>query len=205
MYENILMYVDSEFVLQFLNLDNSNEKQKRNNFLKNWGIDWFAFEKQFAERNYTRNENGQNKTYQKDGETKDKHEENLKHTHFVFAKDLVLAIEETEERVLFDTEATKTNESQRTTESKTALEGIYFSETENIYTVGERSMNMSMDKSVKIRRLHYYKKPDNFKIDELLQTLSVQFVRNKQYTVYPYFFDLLNLYRKDIQQSGRDE
>lgn len=205
MYENILMYVDNEFVLQFLNLDNSNEKQKRNDFLKNWGIDWFAFEKQFAERNYTRNENGQNKTYQKNGETKDKHEENLKRTHFVFAKDLVLAIEETEERVLFDTEATRKTESQRIVASKTALEGIYFSETENIYTVGVISMNTSMDKSIKIRRLHYYQKPNDFKIDDLLQTLSVQFVHNKQYTVYPYFFDLLNLYRKDIQQSGQDE
>ncbi|WP_027002797.1 hypothetical protein [Hugenholtzia roseola] len=201
MYQNTFMYVDNHYVLQFLNLDNPSEKQKRNEFLKNWGIDWFQFEKQFADRNYTRNENGQNKTYQKNGETKDKHEENLKQTHFVFAKDLVLAIEETEERVLFDTSATQKTESQRIIESKTALEGIYFSETENIYTVGEKSMGMSMDKSIKIRRLHYYQKPANFKIDDLLQTLSVQFVRNKQYTVYPYFFDLLRLYQKDIRQE----
>jgi len=188
-----------------LNLDNPSEKHKRNEFLKNWGIDWFEFEKQFADRNYTRNENGQNKTYQKNGETKDKHEESLKRTHFVFAKGLVLAIEDTEERVLFNTAATQISESQRIVQSKTALEGIYFSETENIYTVGEKSMGMSMDKSIKIRRLHYYQKPNGFKIDDLLQTLSVQFVRNKQYTVYPYFFDLLNLYRKDVQQAEQDE
>ena len=205
MYQNTFMYVDNEYVLQFLNLDNKEGKDKRNEFLKNRNIDWFEFEKQFAERNYTRNENGQNKTYQKNGETKDKHEESIKRTHFVFAKDLVLAIEETEERVLFDTEATQKTESQRIIASKTALEGIYFSETENIYTVGEKSMGMSMDKSIKIRRLHYYQKHDNFKINDLLQTLSVQFVRNKQYTVYPYFFDLLNLYRKDVQQTEQDE
>lgn len=205
MYQNTFMYVDNQYILQFLNLDNPKEKDKRNEFLKNWNIDWFQFEKQFADRNYTRNENGQNKTYQKNGETKDKHEESLRRTHFVFAKDLVLAIEETEERVLFDTDATKTTESQRIIESKTALEGIYFSEAENIYTVGEKSMGMSMDKSIKIRRLHYYKNPKSFKIDDLLQTLSIQFVRNKQYTVYPYFFDLLNLYRKDIQQAEQDE
>ncbi len=205
MYQNTFMYVDNEYILQFLNLDNPKEKDKRNEFLKNWHIDWFQFEKQFADRNYTRNENGQNKTYQKNGETKDKHEESLKRTHFVFAKDLVLAIEETEERVLFDTDATQTTESQRIIGSKTALEGIYFSEAENIYTVGEKSMGMSMDKSIKVRRLYYYQKPDNFKINDLLQTLSVQFVRNKQYTVYPYFFDLLNLYRKDVQQAEQDE
>lgn len=205
MYKNLFMYVDNQYILRFLNLDNPNEKENRNEFLKRWNIDWFKFEKQFAERNYTRNENGQNKTYQKNGETKDKHEESLKRTHFVFAKDLILAIEDTGERVLFDTEATKTNESQRIVESKTALEGIYFSEKENLYTVGEKSMSMSMDKSIKIRRLHYYEKPNDFIVNDLLQTLSVQFVRNKQYTVYPYFFDLLNLYGKDIQQAVLDE
>jgi hypothetical protein len=192
MYQNTFMYVDNQYILQFLNLDNPSEKQKRNKFLKNWNIDWFEFEKQFAERNYT--QNNEEKTLTK-----------MKNTHFVFAKELVLAIEDTEERVLFDTGATQRSESQRIIESKTALEGIYFSETENIYTVGEKSMGMSMDKSIKIRRLHYYQKPKSFKIDDLLQTLSVQFVRNKQYTVYPYFFDLLNLYRKDVQQAEQDE
>jgi hypothetical protein len=206
MYQNTFMYVDNQYVLQFLNLDNPNEKHKRNEFLKNWGIDWFQFEKQFADRNYTRNENGQNKTYQKNGETKDKHEESLKRTHFVFAKELVLAIEETEERVIYNKDAYDETGKARGNEAINALKGIYFSETENIYTVGLRdNMNQSMDKSVKVRRLHYYQKPDNFEIDALLQTLSVQFVRNKQYTVYPYFFDLLNLYRKDVQQTEQDE
>jgi hypothetical protein len=197
MYQNTFMYVDDYYVLQFLNLDNPSEKHKRNEFLKNWGIDWFEFEKQFADRNYTRNENGQNKTYPKNGETKDKHEESLKRTHFVFAKGLVLAIEETEERVIYNKEAYDQTGKARGNDAINALKGIYFSETENIYTVGLRdNMNRSMDKSVKVRRLYYYQKPDNFKIDDLLQTLSVQFVRNKQYTVYPYFFDLLNLYRE---------
>jgi hypothetical protein len=199
MHQNIFMYADDEFILRFLNLDNPDEKKQRNNILKNWGIDWFTFDKQFAERNYTRQENGQNKTYKKSGETKDKHEETLKKTHFVFEKDLILAIEDTEERVLFNTDATKTIKSQRITESKTVLEGIYFSESESIYTVGVNSMDMSMDKSIKVRRLYYYQKPHNFKVDDLLQTLSVQFVRNKQYTVYPYFFDLIRLFKKDIK------
>ncbi len=188
MYQNTFMYVDSNYVLQFLNLDNPSKKQKRNEFLKNWNIEWFEFEKQFAERNYT--QGNEEKTLVK-----------MKNMHLVFARGLILAIEDTEERVLFKTEATQKNESQRTIESKTALERIYFSEAENIYTVGEKSMGMSMDKSIKVRRLRYYQKPTDFKIDDLLQTLSVQFVRNKQYTVYPYFFDLLNLYRKDLEQA----
>ncbi|NBA78444.1 hypothetical protein GOQ04_23005 [Emticicia sp. ODNR4P] len=199
MYQNIFMYVDESFKLKFLNLDNPTEREERNLFLQNWNIDWFTFEKNFAERNFTQNENGQNKVYTVNGNIFDKHTETLKKTHLVFAKGTVLAIEETEERVLFDTDATQLSESQRIVQSKTALEGIYFSETENIYTVGEKSMGMSMDKSIKLRRLYYYLKSSDFKINDLLQTLSVQFVRNKQYTVYPYFFDLLNLYRNDIQ------
>jgi hypothetical protein len=192
MYQNVFMYVDNQYVLQFLNLDNPSEKETKNTLLQKLGIDLFNFDTNFSKCNYT--ENNEEKTLNK-----------MKNTHFIFAKELVLAIEDTEERVLFDTGATQTSESQRIIESKTALEGICFSETDNIYTVGEKSMGMSMDKSIKVRRLHYYQKPDNFKIDDLLQTLSVEFVRNKQYTVYPYFFDLLNLYRKDIQQVGQDE
>ncbi len=188
MYQNTFMYVDANFVLQFLNLENPSEKQKRNDFLNDFGINWFEIETQFAIRNYTKN--SEDKTLSK-----------LKSTHFIFAKNLVLAIEDTEERVFFKTEATEKSESQRINDSKTALEGIYFSEEKQIYTVGTKSMDMTMDKSIKVRKLHYYQKPDDFKIDDLLQTLSVQFVRNQQYTVYPYFFDLLNLYRKDILRS----
>lgn len=199
MYQNTFMYVDNQYVLQFFDLDNPNEKQRRNEFLENWGINWFAFDKQFAERNYTRNENGQNKTSKNNkGEVIDTHEKRMKETRFVFAKGLILAIEDTEERVFIKGE-------RRSVESKNALEGISYSETENIYAVGVKSMGMSMDKSIKLRRLHYYQKQDSFSINDLLQTLSVQFVRNKQYTVYPYFFDLLNLYRKDIKQVAQDE
>jgi hypothetical protein len=201
MFQNTFVYVDNQYVLQFLNLDNPNEKHKRNEFLKKWDIDWFKIESLFAERNYTRDINGNDKINRFGNQT----ENGTKNTHFVFAKGLALAIEDTEERVLFNTTATQTSESQRIIESKTALEGIYFSDTDNIYSVGEKSMGMSMEDGIIVRKLHYYQKPDNFKIDDLLQTLSVQFVRNKQYTVYPYFFDLLNLYRKDVQQIEQDE
>jgi hypothetical protein len=186
MYRNTFMYVDNQYILQFLNLDSPSKKQKRNEFLQNWGIDWFEFEKQFAKRNYT--QGNEEKTLDK-----------LKKTHFVFAKNLVLAVEDTEERVLHIYDPKKKGQSQRKQEQKTALEGIFYSKEKQIYTVGYTSLNQTADDSVKIRRLYYYQRPDNFKINDLLQTLSVQFVRNKQYTVYPYFFDLLNLYRETMQ------
>jgi hypothetical protein len=196
MYKNIFMYIDDNFILRFYNLENPKEKQKRNDFLQNLGIDWFHIENEFAIRNNTR-EYGKDKINQYGNQT----ENGIKNTHFVFSQNLALAIEDTEERVLFKTEATKKAKSQRIIESKTALESVYFSEDGQIYTVGEKSMGQTMDKSVKVRKLRYYQTYKSFKIDELLQTLCVQFVRNQQYTIYPYFFDLLNLYRTDILQQ----
>lgn len=192
MFQNTFMYVDNQYILQFLDLDNPSEKQKRNEFLQSWNINWFEFETQFAERNYTQGNEG--KTLNK-----------LKDTHLVFAEGLILAIEDTEERVLHIYDPKKKGQSQRKQEQKTALEGIFYSKEKQLYTVGYTSLNLTADDSVRIRRLHYYQKPNTFKIDDLLQTLSVQFVRNKQYTVYPYFFDLLNLYRKDVKQAEQDE
>lgn len=201
MYQNIFMYVDEQNVLRFLNLDNPDEKQKRNNLLKKLEIDWFDFDEKFAIRNYTRRENGENRTYKKNGEIRDKHEEGLKKTHFIFAKGLALAIEDTEERVFHIYDPEKKGKSQRHREQTTALQGIFFSREKQIYTVGYKSLDITADRSVKVRKLHYYQNSENLKIDDLLQTLSVEFVRNKQYTVYPYFFDLLNLYRNDVLQT----
>lgn len=196
MHQNFLMYVDNASVLQFIDLQDRKGKDQRGELLKNWGIDWLKIDNDFSIRNYTR-KNGKDETYTKNGEVKNKHEEDLKKTHFVFAKDLVLAIEDTEERVLHKYDPEKKG-TQRKGEYKTALEGIYFSEEQQLYTVGYKSLDITADDSVKVRKLHYYQKPENFKVDDLLKTLAVQFVRNQQYTVYPYFFDLLRLYQKDI-------
>ena len=201
MHGNYLMYANEENVLQFIDLRHKIGKDQRLEFLKNLGIDWFEVEKDFAKRNYTRNANGEYRTYVKNGEVRNKHLETLKKTHFIFAKELVLTIEYTEERVLHKYDDKKKGKSQRKGEQKTALEGVWYSPEKSIYTVGYKSLNITADDSVIVRHLYYYQKPENFKIDDgLLQTLTVQFVRNQQYTVYPYFFDLLRLYEKDIMQ-----
>lgn len=195
MYQNIFMYIDSQCILRFLNLDSPNEKKERNEFLKKWDIDWFEFENQFAKRNDTRDASGNDKINRFGNQT----ENGIRNAHFVFSNGLALAIEDTEERVFHIYNPQKKGETQRKQKQKTALEGIFYSQEKQIYTVGYKNLNQTADDSVKVRRLHYYQKPDNFKMNDLLQTLSVQFVRNKQYTVYPYFFDLLNLYRETIK------
>ncbi len=194
MYKNFLMFSDENNVLKFIDLRNKEGKDKRNEYLKALGIEWFEIERRFSERNYTRDNNGQDIINRFGNKT----ENAIKDTHFIFSNGLALAIEDTEERVLHKYDPKKQGKSQRAGENKTALEGIYYSEEKQIYTVGEKSMNIDMDKSVIVRKIHYYQKPENFKLDNLLQTLTVQFVRNQQFTVYPYFFDLLNLYQKDI-------
>ncbi len=203
MYEGFFMYVDNKNILQFIDLQDQKGKEQRNMLLDDWGIDWNKLDKEFSIRNYTRegeNGEGNDKMYWKDKQQKSKHEKELRETHFIFSKSLILSIEDTNERVLHKYDPNKQGKSQRKGEHKTALEGIYFSNKKQIYTVGYKSLNQTAEHSVIVRDLHYYEKPDNFKIEDLLQTLSVQFVRNQQYTVYPYFFDLLNLYRKDILQ-----
>jgi hypothetical protein len=204
MYKGFFMYIDPKNILRFINLQDEKGKEQRNIFLNDWGIDWNKLDKEFAIRNYTRegeNGEGNDKMYWKDKQQKSKHEKELRETHFVFSKNLILAIEDTNERVLHKYDPNKQGKSQRKGENKTALEGIYFSEEKQIYTVGYKSLNITAEDSVIVRKLHYYQKPEKFEVKELLQTLSVQFVRNQQYTVYPYFFHLLNLYRKDILRS----
>jgi len=197
MHKGFLMYADKNNILRFVDLRNKDGKDKRNEYLKTLNIEWFEVEKSFSERNYTIDKNGQDIINRFGNKT----ENAIKDTHFVFSNGLALAIEDTEERVLHKYSREKQGKSQRAGEHKTALEGIYYSEGKQVYTVGEKSMNMDMDKSVIVRKIHYYQKPENFKLDNLLQTLAVQFVRNQQYTVYPYFFDLLNLYQKDIKHT----
>lgn len=194
MYKGFLMYADEKHILKFIDLRNKDGKDKRNEYLKTLDIEWIEVEKIFSERNYTRDKNGQDIINRFGNKT----ENAMKDTHFVFLNGLALAIEDTEERVLHKYSSEKQGKSQRAGEHKTALEGIYYSEEKQVYTVGEKSMNMDMDKSVIVRKIHYYQKPENFKFDSLLQTLTAQFVRNQQFTVYPYFFDLLNIYQKDI-------
>lgn len=181
MHENILMYIENN-VLKFIDLEDQKGKAERNLFLSKLRIDWLEIEKTFTARNY------------------DQSGKKLQKARFVFAENLALSIEDTEERVLHTYDPNKKDASQRTKENKTALEGIFYSESEQIYTVGYKSLNQTADKAVIVRKWHYYQKPEDFKIEDLLATLSVQFVKNKQYTVYPYFFDLLRLYKEDIKR-----
>jgi len=193
MFKGVFMYFEDN-KMRFVDLNNIEGKTKRNEYLKSIGIDWYSIENSFAKRNYTRDKNGNDLIKKLKGTEVNQHTSNLKKTNFVFSKGICLAIEDTKEYILHQYNADKKGESQRTKENVTALVDVHYCPDNDVYSVGAKGMGMQLDDGVTIRRIHYYQRDLDFKVESLLKTMVVQFVRNKQFTVYPYFFDLINLY-----------
>lgn len=193
MFRGIFIYFENN-KMQFIDLQNVKGKTKRNEYLKSIGVDWYAIENDFAKRNQTKDEDGQDKIRTRKGESTNQHTTGLKNTHFVFSTETCLAIEDTKEYVLHQYNPEKKGQSQRTKENVTALVDVHYCPENNVYSVGTKGIGMKLDDGVSIRRIHYYQKKSDFDIEILLKTMAVQFVKNKQFTVYPYFFDLINLY-----------
>lgn len=193
MYKGYFLYIDNS-VINFQDLRTPKGKMFRNEYLDLLGINWNQIEKRFSEKHKL----GKYRHADSVADPNARHEMALMDGRFIFGPNLALEIEDTEERVLHSTIKDNIGMSQRKVENKTALEGVYYSDIEGIYTVGAKTLGFSSDDSVRIRQIYYFQKPSDFDFSDLLQSLLVQFVRNKQYTVYPYFFDLINLYRNDI-------
>jgi len=186
MYQNTLLYFDKEFKMQFLDLRKPNEKQQREELLKLIGIDWNLINEKIKQK-YWLNDN---QTSAKDFE---KYEKKVKSLFLICSPNSVIEIEEPEERILFRYDLGE----KRNKLTKEGLEDIWYDEKEKIYTVGSSTnLNMTVPKANKVRRLDIYIGNGDIKIKDLLETLSYKFVRNKQYTVYPYFFDLIRLHNE---------
>jgi hypothetical protein len=193
MFRGVFMYFENN-KMQFIDLKTVQGKTKRNEYLQSVGIDWYLIESDFAKRNRTRDEDGNDIITRRKGEDINQHTYNLKKTHFVFSTKTCLAIEDTKEYILHQYNPDKKGKSQRAKENITALVDVHYCPENDIYSVGTKGMGMQLDDGVTIRKLHYYQKKSDFDIEMFLKTMAVQFVRNKQFTVYPYFFDLINLY-----------
>ncbi len=172
-----LLYVeDGRF--QFVNLENHDGKSKRLEILEKLNIDWDYVVEKFKAKNYGKFDDAI-----------------MAKSRFIFAPNMCVEIEEPDERVLFNFE----KGIKRNVETTKGLSGIWFHENENekMYCVGSRDgLNLKTERSVKIRRFDNYLGEENFNHEVLLETMSVQFVRNEQYTVYPLFFDLIGLYKE---------
>ncbi len=174
-----LLFIENDN-FQFINLENYYGKTKRLEILEKLNIDWNYVVEKFKAKNYGKFDDTM-----------------MAKSRFVFAPNVCIEIEEPDERVLFNFE----KGIKRNIETTKGLSGIWFHQNENekMYCVGSRDgLNLKTEKSVKIRRFNTYLGAENFNYEVLLETMSVQFVRNEQYTVYPLFFDLISLYKEVI-------
>jgi hypothetical protein len=72
--------------------------------------------------------------------------------------------------------------------------GIWY-DAENCFMVGSpQSLQDTQARAHLIRKFDVYKGEEYFHITTFLETIGVRFVRYRQYTVYPYFFHLIDLY-----------
>lgn len=77
-------------------------------------------------------------------------------------------------------------------------DGIWYDQ-DNSYMVGSaQQMKMNQPRAHLIRHFDVYMGKDHFDKYPLLLAMGVQFVRHKQYTVYPYPFHLIDLYVENI-------
>jgi len=74
-------------------------------------------------------------------------------------------------------------------------EGIWYDDTDYSYMVGStQGINKAQARAHLIRHFDLYQGEEGFDIAPLLTSMSIQFIRLKQFTVYPYPFHLISLY-----------
>lgn len=77
--------------------------------------------------------------------------------------------------------------------------GIWYIPDDLRYVVGDTyAMNSVQARAHRVRRFAVYQGAERFNIRAMLDTMSVKFVRLKQYTVYPYYFHLIDLYIDNV-------
>lgn len=131
-------------------------------------------------------------------------EDKIHKSAFIVAKNDIVEIERLDEAVLPEIDKIKEVKgddpkmSARGRELITSYSGgIWHNEIDNTYVVGSpHSMNSKESRAQHVYKIHKYQADSTFDLKLLVKLLCVKFVRNRQFTVYPYFFDLLRLYRE---------
>jgi hypothetical protein len=81
-------------------------------------------------------------------------------------------------------------------------EGIWYDDSDQSYLVGStQGINKAQSRAHLIRRLDIYQGKEYFDMTPLLTSMSIQFIRLKQFTVYPYPFHLISLYSENTFQK----
>lgn len=140
-------------------------------------------------------------------------EDKIHKSAFIVAKNDIVEIERLDEAVLPEIDKIKEVKgddpkiSARGRELITSYSGgIWQNETDNTYVVGSpHSMNSTESRAQHVYKIHKYQADSAFDLKLIVKLLCVKFVRNRQFTVYPYFFDLLRLYRELAGKAERYE
>lgn len=81
------------------------------------------------------------------------------------------------------------------------FKGVWYDAADQCYLIGSpQSLHYVQDKPTLIRCFDLYQEREKFDPASLLNAMTVQFVRFRQYTVYPYPFNLIDLY---VEHLGR--
>lgn len=145
---------------------------------------------------------------------------------FIIAKGLCLEIERLELCAMPDIEKLLIAKNDREEEEKTITKikgintvyqtdnpvkdtlyqykGLWYNEEENTYFVGSNDKNPfdsrktkgTQDKAYHIYKIHIHKNEIDFDLSILYEAMTITYVRNEQYTVIPYFFDLIRLFKE---------
>lgn len=182
-WQNVLMYTENN-ELRFINSAKPGRQEARDALLADkFGVDWGDDVVANYYEKSPRKGSGINRAY------------------FIVGKGMVIEIEDLENhRVLpaYEIIAAKKRagiKSARTKECIRGLLGIWYHEPGMLYTVGRKnSLKQNIPRANGFRKINVYKGEGLFDRDGFLRMLTVDFVRNKQYTVYPYPFDLVRLY-----------
>jgi hypothetical protein len=184
-YNGILLFIDNN-KLEFVELKNSEGKKARSLLIKKLGLDWSEIETKLIETFSFNEESGENALAEK-----------IKGIRILACLGNVFYIEESEERLLFPFDKGY----KRNKITKEGFEGINYNVEDAIYLVGSPlNMYLSVPRAYIIRRIKSLKQDSNFEKSflDIIKMMHVKFVRNKQFTVYPFMFDLISLYKQDI-------
>jgi hypothetical protein len=131
-------------------------------------------------------------------------QERIFQSGFIVGKENILEIERLDESVLPEIDEikkVKADDPKKSAKSRSMISiysgGIWFNETDQTYIVSSpTSMNWREPRAHHIYKIHQHAGSRSVDTKLIVKLLSVKFVRHKQFTVYPYFFDIIRLYNE---------
>lgn len=189
--DDTLLYFN-EGELAFAHVDEPAGKR----ILKERFMPWQDLKQQFMARRpkYAHNKPGD----------EDEADKDIRKAHFVLVGREVFELESTEAIAMPNWPVIRAIRAQDATASAKGIKavgvyagGVWYHEATRRYVVsGTESTKMAEARGHHIYQIHQYGGTTSGQLPKLLSLLTVTFVRRNQYTVWPYPFDLIRLYRE---------